>query len=144
MRWRVTRKMLIKKRNIMKLNDYLHNYIGCQIQVFSIGGYDFKGKIETLTPSLYKEIATMFFVGKLILRPLADMTTGEKYKFEPKNEDGEIGQEFIGSESETSYAFVSFMDMARTINQLRALGFDCDGLIEAGLAIDKTQLEAVR
>jgi hypothetical protein len=133
----------------MDIKDYLHLYLGCEVMPNDIPDITYKLFSVHYNDDvvLVKEDWHLFSFEKYrfseikpILRPLSDMTTGEKFKFNPKNEDGEIGQEFMGSESETPYAFVSFTDMARTINQLRALGFDCDGLIEAGLAIDATTL----
>jgi hypothetical protein len=125
----------------MNIKDYLHLYLGCQIElkdgiIEKLKCVDCEVTLVNMGWGNAQEIETV----KPILRPLSSMTAYEYGKYNAKNEDGEVGQEFVGSEDETSTAFVYFSDMAVAINQLRKDGFDCDGLIEAGLAIDATKM----
>ena len=66
------------------------------------------------------------FDWKLILRPLSDMTEEEKNEYL-----------LIGTDSSTR-----FEHNARRTQYLLSKGFDLFGLIDAGLAIDKTKLDA--
>ena len=124
-----------------QIKDYLPYYLGCKVlwgtkevngvavlkQTDGINcdviynGITYRTNIQNVQPFLY---------------PLSSMTKADRTKYGAIQEDGLWGVEYIGSEGETSYAFVSFEDMALTINMLRKDGFDCDGLIEAGLAIE--------
>lgn len=98
------------------------------------------------------------FMLKPILRPLSDISYDEREIIggiidpDKEYEDDyngynytheQVGQWFINhlikneTESDIMYRPKRFI---KAINTLRRMGFDCDGPIEAGLAIDKTKL----
>lgn len=110
-----------------KIEDYLHLHIGCEV----LCSWD--NKIRKLTfKSAESYIYTKVGHVQLLLRPLSDIkeeecnkldwyykwsTSGEKIKHKVENFRPE---EFI---------------------ELLKMGFDLFGLIESGLAIDKTKLK---
>lgn len=126
----------------MDIKDDLHFYIGCE-GIFK--GY------ENFKP---------------ILRPLSDMTEEEKvcvFKivslFDLSECEFEFGDnwvnavfkgrvidaiQFIGANIESMNndgTFSAINKISKVINWCRKNGFDTDGLIDAGLAIDKTKLK---
>lgn len=114
------------------ITDYLHFYLGCNIQ---FKGQEKKGKINienlwqlvSVHQMTYKKIATIEAMGcvkslapediKPILRPLSSLEGKEKEWYGNRREFD--GLEFL---------------------YLLKQGFDIFGLIEQGLAIDKTTL----
>ena len=124
-----------------ELKDYLHLYLGCQF-VMKINGTErltaqMNFGADALNASLdSKEPITPI----LILRPLSNMDAIERSKYEAKFKEGEWGTYFDADQCESPKAHVPFSIMAEIINCLRKDEFDCDGLIAAGIAIDKTNL----
>lgn len=114
------------------IKDYLPFYLGCDVE--------YKGKIYSWFPENKPHIELCSKIGKRvsyclwnevnpILRPLSDMTESEKYNMlDPMM----FGLEKLLGTNKIEQA-------AELVNQLRKKGFDCDGLIEEGLAIDKTK-----
>lgn len=109
-----------------ELKDYLHLYLGCSVKWYN-------GKIATLIDTdktncnIYDVVK--YHTGieniKPILRPLSDMT--EEEEMEWRNISG-------GNQSPT------LKESAEEIRWFLSKHFDLFGLIEAGLAIDKTKL----
>lgn len=126
------------------INDYIHLYLGCEIL--------FDNKIWTLdkvggrTCKLIRVDQFNKFIeiypsqGKLILRPISDMTNDEWKEFEDI-----LGKDFskmivIDSASKED----SFVRICHTFNgtaYMLSKQFDLFGLIDAGFAIDKTKIK---
>lgn len=127
----------------MKLQEVLHLYLGCELEYILSGikhtliGIESDDTAYIFGGTNGRRVVSVHHV-KPILRPLTSMSREEYQKYDCAQKDGEVGEEFIGSEAETSTAFVYFSHMAISINRLRKDGFDCDGLIESGLAINKS------
>jgi len=105
-----------------ELKDYLHLYLGCECKVYMPTiDFELPGCITELTINLLNTP----FRFKPILRPLSDMTDEESNvtKWIKYSDTGEI-----------RYPPETFVF-------LLSKHFDLFGLIEAGLAIDKTTLK---
>lgn len=138
-----------------ELKDYLHLYLGCEVRTIDYYGKEWKQQL--LTPQLYSEL---FHTGhfsyqvefiKPILRPLSDMTEEEKVKVYlweyANNESGELVKNdsdrdfFVVKNEHGMRCYVNLHHFsAETTRKLLKAGFDLFGLIESGLAIDKTTL----
>jgi hypothetical protein len=107
-----------------KIEDYLHLYLGCGMRYAT--HHEPQNEVYILTVENLKE--AIEFKDKPILRPLSDMTEEEFYYVEQhKIYQGEIVQTFpLGAAELTKF--------------LLSKHFDLFGLIEAGLAVDKTTL----
>jgi adenylosuccinate lyase len=117
-----------------QLKDYAHLYFGCDL-------YAPNGKVLKVY-EVYKELFYMVLADgyKLILRSLSDMT--EEEQFEIAEILGIIQVEhFIEAWINKRTYSISIHIMAELTNTLRKMGFDIDGLIESGLAIDKTTIK---
>lgn len=114
-----------------QLKEYLHLYLGCEI----MNGID--DKIRVLKSSnLDTYIYTKVGNPKILLRPLSDMTEEEKeqigfsaFEILRKNE---FGDKVLPARN------ISAMWAAKQTAYLLSRHFDLFGLIESGLAIDKT------
>lgn len=129
-----------------KIDSYLKYYIGCEIKSdLGIGvlnavvdgnrvqvgvGYGYNNRALKLHYS--DEI-------KLLLYPLSAMSEDQKY-----NPQSEIQCFFLDNENKhpIDVEFPTIEQMSHVINSFRKMGYDCDGLIESGLAIDKSPLPA--
>lgn len=112
-----------------KIRDYAHLYIGCQCRwiLRSPGGLGLQ-KINYFTlPDASWLLNREGF--KLLLRPLFDITAVEQ------NEWWAIDL----PKDDTIFLYESQRNALRT-QYLLSKGFDLFGLIEAGLALDKTKL----
>lgn len=117
---------------------YLHLYIGCQAEFTSLGGG--KNIMKLTGHDCDYQHADSKWYPKPILRPLSDMTEEEKMEYKAK---------FNGMDSTN---ILPEIRAGRLINfhlnskspyeviYLLSKGFDLFGLIESGLAIDKTTL----
>lgn len=142
-----------------KIEDYLHLYLGCECLWEDKEG-DTGGRTELDHYSL-----SGFYEGdikiKPLLRPLSDMTEEEaryifKYYFEKDyTEDwtGDTGSAYFNPKRITptkyhalriidgaDYETGDFMKVIGLVPYLLSKHFDLFGLIESGLAIDKTTL----
>lgn len=65
------------------LKNYLHFYIGAEVQFKVIPGFQLSGKVRKLTPNLYAEIYNYAIWDKvqLMLRPVGDTTPEEAKKW---------------------------------------------------------------
>lgn len=117
----------MRKKNI---KDYLHLYLGCDImeydEVFKLDMVTFDGFYTHSEFHQYGSKNDEAF--KLILRPLSDMIEEEK-----KTVFGNYGQLGIRD------AYDNYLK-PEGLRFLLSKHFDLFGLIEAGLAIDKTTL----
>lgn len=114
------------------IKDYLHLYLGCEVLVLDLDGQTFKDKIEDVFDRKHGKGFSIYEFGdcpfddhdeyyqeiKPILRPLSDMTKEEREYVRVKFNHGSA-ESFIWHLSKH---------------------FDLFGLIEAGLAIDKTKM----
>lgn len=115
-----------------ELKDYLHLYLGCEIDVSGqreiLDSVAKSGQIETLFRGHlrnYRDLSDEDIAP--ILRPLSDMTEEEEGKIKCSNWTGM-------QHGEWEYTIESF-------RFLLSKHFDLFGLIESGLAIDKTTLK---
>jgi hypothetical protein len=121
------------------IKDYLHLYIGCQCQMmgqedetqtFKLTGVSFDDTQNVwwayfaATEEMYAVIEDVF----PILRPLADITEDEAKE----------GRKMFSNMADSDYSQGEIW-AAQTRHWL-SKGFDLFGLIESGLAIDKTKL----
>ena len=119
------------------IKDYLHLYLGCEVYVerydkigtlVMVSSESRMGWVRLRNPDIseWQEI-------KPILRPLSDMTEEEKDDF------ADHGYEFEDN-GELPVNIWKGVNMSGHVLWLLSKGFDLFGLIEAGLAIDKTKL----
>lgn len=143
-----------------QLKDYLHLYLGCemevkhkQIAILSGVSYDERGKYFIHLNDKENGYYILFIQeAKPILRPLSDMSEEEKilvYLWEyPNYKSGEL----IKNDSDEDFFVVKNENgmkvyinqhhfSAETTRKLLKAGFDLFGLIESGIALDKTKLQ---
>lgn len=139
-----------------EIKDYLHLYLGCEIE-FGYKEKKYRGwlrgksdktgwECERRSPSIF---APLLYVKaeliKPILRPLSDMTEeeyNEKESFVHKFSGKDIGADGKGVYSNPYMVRSFFCKLeAEKVNYLLSKQFDLFGLIEAGIAIDKTTLK---
>jgi len=130
------------------IRDYLHLYhpqSGLKLQLSDgrIGVY------EGITSSM---IVKVFVDGgiideyinyvKPILRPLSDIKISDSVEIVESHPNMVVSNcyIFITNWVEGKGILIHFDTQVSFINKMRRMGFDCDGLIEAGLAIDKTTI----
>lgn len=130
-----------------QLKDYLHLYLGCEVQIEPsnlkelMKGPTTKG---ILTIHLLYRWSMELHRLKPILRPLSDMTEEEWLQIEQlfvmPDAWGYYGikDNFLIDEPQHRFSWKVVNDV---LIELRRRSFDCDGLTEAGLAIDKTTLK---
>jgi hypothetical protein len=143
----------------MKLQDYLHLYLGCYVAVKGERWVNngFVGRLIGVT----EDRALIEFMGdnwekfedfKPILRPLSDMTEEEFREIfnpiQPKDVADEDFKDAMQNLIENGIDAFDFDGMsAQTVfeltRKLLSKHFDLFGLIEAGLAIDKTKEAAL-
>lgn len=138
------------------IKDYLHLYIGHLAEISQLSqrmvAYGFEdGQVKIngyFIDALEKESS---FVIKPILRPLSDMTEEDKtilfrLAFGAEHEYTSFGfspveQILLADKDKSTRCAVSLTSIpAEGVRYLLSRGFDLFGLIEAGLAIDKTKL----
>lgn len=138
----------------MNIKDYLHLYLSCEILIEPYE--DQPAYIDTIDGICvgesvnFKKASDYYFDDlndfdiKPLLHPLSDMTDEECDEFGIASDGGEY---LYGCfEPDAVYggwmAHIEISSVSERLNEMRKRGFDCDGLIEAGLAIDKTKLDA--
>ena len=112
----------------MNIKDYLHLYLGCEF----IGRYvdwDEDNFPITITYQTLLNVERYTTI-KPILRPLSSMTGEEKKELEKIEKNEYVADAGIEQDIWTSKEFL----------YLLSKHFDLFGLIDAGLAIDKTKL----
>lgn len=135
-----------------KITDYLHLYIGCEILMNGGNTYKLAGVEKAKGFWVYYDnserthwMPTLDL--KLILRPLSDMTEEEVNECwnrldwsenitTPANRRRLLNDEFLDSDEGREAGWFSF---CKILPYLLSKSFDLFGLIESGLAIDKTQ-----
>lgn len=147
---------------IKDIKDYLHLYLGCECRCYSLS--DRNGWIDRVTPELLIQIddEDSGINGLcLLLRPLSDMTEEEGYEiyfqyFGSKTADdwsGDTGSAYFQPKKVrpgkyhglrivdgTDYSSGDFGTVIKILPFLLSKGFDLFGLIDAGIAIDKTKV----
>lgn len=115
-----------------KLKDILPLYIGAP---FADNAKDFDNVTIDNLPIVYVMMDRGDWDGKLILFPLSTMTEDEMEELEamfPKDENG------LEDEADEFNRLIT--NISGLINELRHRHYDCDGLIDAGLAINGREL----
>jgi hypothetical protein len=130
----------------MNLKDYLHLYLGCEVEFglnlnnlrrgTFIGFVDYNRIDARIAFRAGPEGRVNVFLLKPILRPLSDLTEEEMKEVCRFTRDAQAYKEFdsaVGKESIN----------AEVALYLLSKHFDLFGLIDAGLALDKTKEAAV-
>lgn len=122
----------------MKLQDYLHLYIGCEGEFTPPDGIAYY-RPEKLTPDILGRVLYDGYAFKPLLRPLSDMTEEEEEEWLSLRE--EARKAFQGKFADSDWAtHRGFCEGSGTLYLLsRPRYFDLFGLIDAGLALDKTK-----
>lgn len=132
-----------------KLEDVLHNYLGCEVQTpngiaqlvyIGVLGSEVQ-KVGALKRGSSVTKGYKFDEIKPILKNISKIDKDAMESFEKEIRD-EYKDDFnaLGEKDEFSEEeeFVFIMTMStQIINRLRKEGFDCDNLIKLGLAIEK-------
>lgn len=131
-----------------KLSDYLHLYLGSEIEFYMNVVFDGKtDKVHLLTAELlaliYKETTGKkdsplnLDWAKILIhcRPLYDITMDEHVECSLAYTTG-----YFCAENESAEWFKEWHGECERTRYLLSKGFDLFGLIESGLAIDKTTL----
>lgn len=105
------------------LTGVINGGVGCEIQFFEEDGINVFEEPEYNTPD---EV-------QLVLRPLSDMTDEEKSW-------AILNMPYKTQKSEDLFNHILYED-AEVVRKLLSKHFDLFGLIESGLAIDKTTLQ---
>lgn len=130
----------MSKRNTdaKQISDYLHLYLGCEVMTPAGQGKLFQCSYELEMAGIVYGIMGPDFEEwvkhediKPILRPLSDMTEEEGIDAEKEWNNGRRLGESISQALNIANAF--------RIKHLLSKHFDLFGLIESGLAIDKTK-----
>lgn len=113
------------------IKDYLHLYLGCKIMcVVGSADNEYNGQIENNSALLLDKHSNGNW--KLILRPLLDMSEEEHEAYDTHY----MALEHLREEDH--HLLCDAEIQAEMTRWLISLGIDMFGLIEAGLAIDKT------
>jgi len=135
-----------------KIEDYLHLYFGCECVCSNV--YNYVHQKETLTSGILNSFySPAGYIGNIkpLLRPLNDMTKDEAteiaiiHKYDIPDAEG-VREELIGiydckeGETLTLGAYLAVKDYLEGLLHLLKNGFDLFGLIESGLALDKTKI----
>jgi hypothetical protein len=116
---------------MIKFKDVAHLYLNVECQTPE-DIQRIKAVYFDSTPVFYDTVKDYEYDEiKPLLRPLSDMTEEERVWFKDEVLP-------LGKKHDMAY-FQDIRDAANIINRLRNKGFDCDGLIESGEAIDKTK-----
>lgn len=135
------------------IKDYYHLYIGAKVFVFTdesitdgfLDNYRTKYPNGVYNPILtidnYKRFLDNGY--KLILRPLSDLKIEDSVEIVNSHEGMVVANcyLFIKNWVENKATMLHFETQVTFINKMRQLGFDCDGLIQEGLAIDSTTIK---
>ncbi len=121
------------------IKDYLHLYLGCEVRPPHGGTIKYRlVGIDYDNEPLFKTIPSGGFAMELskfkfLLRPVTDRTAEEKQWLDEHND---FKEKFL--QGDTEYELLIEWEAER-IQYLLSKHFDLFGLIEAGLAIDKTK-----
>lgn len=132
-----------------KLEDVLHNYLGCEVQTpngiaqlvyIGVLGSEVQ-KVGALKRGSSVTKGYKFDEIKPILKNISKIDKDAMESFEKEIRD-EYKDDFNALEEKDEFSeeeeFVFIMTMStQIINRLRKEGFDCDNLIKLGLAIEK-------
>jgi hypothetical protein len=132
------------------IKDYLHFYLGCECIInWENPEYEENGKVRKLDSLRIYEMLTEYpeAICKPILRPLSDMTEEEAKQFYVSDGWGENLENIVVTDGgidftiarTSGYCIFSRLRPSSFLTLL-SKGFDIFGLIDAGLAIDKTKI----
>ncbi len=119
-----------------KIEDYLHLYLGCECKYRTTAIENAQWEWGIVDVRTLHCVYTGLWEIKLILRPISDMTEEEVavlIEFEKTNDL--IPCPHFNNIHQTKHG--------EQLRLLLAKGFDLFGLIEAGLAIDKTKMNSL-
>lgn len=129
-----------------ELKDYLHLYLGCEVFIESysfMNGNKREKLIDKLTEvGINGRIDCEKYTPpdgdvKLVLRPLSDMTEEEKDWLDEH-------ENFVNNYKQNAESELIIEWDAEKTSYLLSKHFDLFGLIEAGLAIDKTTIKELQ
>jgi hypothetical protein len=151
-----------------KIEDYLHLYLGCEVKVLDIDGQTFTDKVESVHDNKSGKGFSIYEFGDCpfdnheeyyqrimpILRPLSDMTDGEKiFIISNYIKPGWTGKQLLEDNEDDWAMRVRHIEHGEKsvyvskkkfepwlLKYLLSKGFDLFGLIEAGLAIETPSL----
>lgn len=112
------------------IKDYLHLYKGQQGQYLKPKKQEWS-EWKIVNGEFIHTVDLLDWKARLSLRPLSDMTEDEKRKWRSL-----MHKQYSGGAGHTGY-----LENPESFRYLLSKGFDLFGLIEAGLAIDKTTIE---
>lgn len=131
-----------------KIEDYLHLYLGCEVTSKGDKQFQFRhtlisintnGLVQTYIKQAFGNSSKNFFNIEYVtpvLRPLSDMTEEEYDELEILNNDDDNVLEVKNDKFEFDYRVSTAVITKRMLH----MGFDLFGLIDDGLAIDKTKM----
>jgi hypothetical protein len=118
-----------------ELKDYLHLYIGAEVVCTKEGlneDLEYTGMVRKVSPRLIDKYLNGNW--KPILRPLSSMTEEDIYEYDEIQAKGESV-----ADTDTKFGEI-LVGSPECFLWLLSKHFDIFGLIDAGLAIDKTKL----
>jgi hypothetical protein len=125
-----------------KIEDYLHYYLGhIDVKCPKLSGWEYSQKRAMFDFNFWYRNHEKKLIP--ILRPLSDMTEKEAVEMHDILNAGTRYIEYSASHKRT-WLWLQFNSESakyETIPLLLSRGFDLFGLIEAGLAIDKTSIQ---
>lgn len=153
-----------------RIEDYLPLYLGCEGLYLASYGVSLKKQVKAKLVGITsqgkpilicydktgkewgRDVISDFYEFILAIRPLSAMTVEIKiliakvlgyypYKYNELDSINSVGELFDQNGYWTKVTNLSGSQWTKMINCLRKNGYDCDGLMGAGLAIDKTKLE---
>lgn len=129
-----------------KIEDYLHLYLGCEVQTDEGKGYltgihgEYGAEVQLIIDGNASESPCYPQGVKSILRSLSDMTEDEMIYIDDEFSYGYVLSNLSKSLKAGSLYQMKIGETFEITRYLLSKGFDLFGLIEAGLAIDKTKI----
>lgn len=126
---------------MIKIEDYLHLYIGCEVlcpennEKYTLTGVD--GNTVYLMHTEGGAETIMEYI-KLLLRPLSDMTEDEMEYMGITLKQGTMNIQYMRYSNK--FGDYEYTPSAEAFRWMLSKGFDLFGLIESGLAIEKTKV----
>ena len=123
------------------IKDYLHLYLGCEIRMFNDVTKEWSNW-RKLTPTDLNLVLNYDKKAELLLKNIIDIPFDEFAKIDQMEGNTDIGATDTGfiSRPEKVRRYFATTYAIRTLEYTKR-GYDLFGLIDAGLAIDKTTLK---
>lgn len=149
-----------------QLKDYLHLYLGCEVETCMRKAQGEGKPMKKLHGTLMEVDLGMDDKAGILMEDETDKSNYEYFRYSDikpllrplssinKEDVKLLDKAVFGIYDNSNYAIIEYKDVllpryptsarpafptyVRIINELRKMGFDCDNLIEAGLAINKT------